>query len=263
MIRQVITFLRKLVPEIRPLLPTGLTFIHYWTDSPTSQYRNKNIFSLVSNHKSQFGVSAAWNYFEAGCGKGPCDGVGGTAKRLADQGMNAKKVRIQDANDFFSWASQYNSTTNLKYMYISKDECATEREIIQSKQNELRLVQGTMSLHAVAAVAPGKVKSRKTSCYCSKCFGEAGFIEPTECIWKRHLIFNTSATEKLSLKKDDWVAAIYDGKWYVGQGLEDDRESSFINFMENATGNSTEAKFKWPRNKDKFGAPATQIQINK
>ena len=28
--------------------------VHYWTDSPTSQYRNKTIFSIVSSHEEHF-----------------------------------------------------------------------------------------------------------------------------------------------------------------------------------------------------------------
>jgi hypothetical protein len=32
---------------------------------PTSQYRNKMIFSVVANHHELFGVDASWTYFEA------------------------------------------------------------------------------------------------------------------------------------------------------------------------------------------------------
>jgi hypothetical protein len=61
-----------------------LSQCHYWTDSPTSQYRNKLIFDVVANHKSLYDCCTVWNYFEAGHGKGPCDGLGWTVKRMAD-----------------------------------------------------------------------------------------------------------------------------------------------------------------------------------
>ena len=49
----------------------------YDTGSPTSQYRNKQIFSILANHDRLFpDVKAFWLYFEAGHGKNPCDGVG-------------------------------------------------------------------------------------------------------------------------------------------------------------------------------------------
>ena len=78
----VYAILKKLIPEIKIIIP-DLKMVHYWTDSPTSQYRNKSIFNIVCNHEKWLeGGAAAWNYFEAGHGKGPCDGIGGTAKDL-------------------------------------------------------------------------------------------------------------------------------------------------------------------------------------
>ena len=47
----VFAILRKLVPEIKKIVP-NLDMVHYWTDSPTSQYRNKSIFSIVCDHRN-------------------------------------------------------------------------------------------------------------------------------------------------------------------------------------------------------------------
>ena len=63
----------------------GATHVHYMTDSPVSQYRNKFLFFTLSNHLTMFGVAATWHYFEKGHGKGPCDGVGGAVKHGAGQ----------------------------------------------------------------------------------------------------------------------------------------------------------------------------------
>lgn len=46
-------------------------------------------------------------FFYAGHGKGPCDGLGGSTKRLADEAVKSGKVIIQDANDFFVGHSQH------------------------------------------------------------------------------------------------------------------------------------------------------------
>ena len=62
--------LQKTMPYVNV---EGLDQVHYWTDSPTSQYRNKTTFSIVIRHEY---AKAAWNYFEARHGKGPCDGIG-------------------------------------------------------------------------------------------------------------------------------------------------------------------------------------------
>ncbi|KAI8514059.1 hypothetical protein Bbelb_083830 [Branchiostoma belcheri] len=99
----VFAILQRVVPEVRH---PDVKYIHYWTDSPSSQYRNKTMFSVISEHEALFGIPACWNYFEAGHGKGPCDGIGGTAKRMADQAVTIQGTTIQDAHEFYMWASQ-------------------------------------------------------------------------------------------------------------------------------------------------------------
>ena len=80
----VFQFMKQLVPKIREDLPMNVTFVHYVTDSPSSQYRNTQMFSVLARHQELLATDASWLYFEAGHGKGPCDGVGGASKRMAD-----------------------------------------------------------------------------------------------------------------------------------------------------------------------------------
>lgn len=67
--------LEKLIPEIKTLI-SSIEFINYWTDGPTSQYRNRKKKITIANHMEIFGMRARWNYFEVGRGKGPSDGLG-------------------------------------------------------------------------------------------------------------------------------------------------------------------------------------------
>jgi hypothetical protein len=53
----VYTILKKLISELKMLVP-DIRRIHYLTDSPTSQYRNKSIFRLISTHEEEFGVQS-------------------------------------------------------------------------------------------------------------------------------------------------------------------------------------------------------------
>ena len=53
-----------------------------------------------------------WYNFEVGHGKGPCDGRGGTTKRMADEAVKSGKVVIQDATDFFAWTQHQWNTEN-------------------------------------------------------------------------------------------------------------------------------------------------------
>ncbi|KAI0225591.1 hypothetical protein LSAT2_023662, partial [Lamellibrachia satsuma] len=63
-----------ILQQFMPMLKEGLPHIrqvHYFTDSPTSQYRNVSITTMLLKHESMFQLRADWLFFEAGHGKGP------------------------------------------------------------------------------------------------------------------------------------------------------------------------------------------------
>ena len=185
----VFAILKKLLSEMKLASP-NLTHVHYYTDSPTSQYRNKTIFYIISKHKSLFGVSASWNYFEAGHGKGPCDGVGGSVKRMADEAVRQQKVIIQDASDFFSWTQQYMSASSVSFTFVSQQDCKAAQQEIEAF-GDIKTVTGTMKIHAVASLQDheqAEVIARETSCYCEQCFSNGVFSVDSPCKWKRHLL---------------------------------------------------------------------------
>ena len=64
-------------------------------------------------------------YLETGDGKGPCDGVGGSVKKLAETAVKKGQI-ISSAVDFFNWAK--NTTGNIKYVYVAaRDVSVCER----------------------------------------------------------------------------------------------------------------------------------------
>ena len=65
----VLAFIKHIIPILKELI-TDISFIHYISDSPTSQYRNKYMFNVIAEHRMRFGLGASWQYFEAGHGKG-------------------------------------------------------------------------------------------------------------------------------------------------------------------------------------------------
>ena len=57
--------------------------IIYFSDGAAAQYKNRKNFLNLCHHKADLGVEAEWHFFATSHGKGPCDGLGGTVKRLA------------------------------------------------------------------------------------------------------------------------------------------------------------------------------------
>ena len=149
----VLSFLYEILPEVKALVP-DLELCHYWTDSPTSQYRNILIFDTVVNHDSIFNRRAVWNYFEAGHSKGPCDGLRGTVKRMADNAVNTGKVWIQNASGFYAWVIS-SSLSNVTFKYVSDAQIAGKVSAMSKFADALKTAKGTMKIHAVVgAVIP-------------------------------------------------------------------------------------------------------------
>ena len=62
---------------------TPVKKIYYFSDGAASQYKNRKNFINACHHSSDFNISAEWHFSATSHGKGACDGIGGTVKRLA------------------------------------------------------------------------------------------------------------------------------------------------------------------------------------
>ena len=69
-------------------------------------------------------VRGDWLYFEAGHGKGPCNGVGGAANRRADEAVKRSVASIQTAQDFFDWGNA--KDTAITYLFTTCHETCHE-----------------------------------------------------------------------------------------------------------------------------------------
>lgn len=283
--RTVVAILLKLVPLLKEHIPE-LTKVHYWTDSPSSQYRNRFIFQTICKHGEMFDVEAAWNYFECGHGKGVCDGIGGTAKRQAADAVKQGKVLIQDATDFFKWASD--NQKEITYLMYSRDEYNDASKIVSSF--DCQAVPGTMKVHTVVPADNNSILVRHVSCYCPQCLeGNSrceGWVKrtlrPKGQISKEGPIttvndggeastsINTMneggeashSKDNISVAAGEYVAAMYANEWYLGRVLEVDEEDqdAQMTFMVNVRSKQG-TKFKWPHPCDELWIPLQDVII--
>ena len=184
----VFAFMKELIPQVKSCYPK-LKLLHYWTDSPTSQYRNKTIVTFLSLRQKLFSMKASWNYFKAGHGKGPCDGIGGTAKRMADEAIKHKTVEIQDALDFYRWAEESQGESEAHYVFVSKDDITKNAEHLSDLCKDIISVKGTMKAHSAQPTGDYKVLICDTSCFCHNCHpGNASDKETAKCVVVGHSI---------------------------------------------------------------------------
>ena len=125
-----------------------VTMINYISDSPYSQYRNKYIYFLIANHHFLYGYGAVWHCLECGHGKGSCDGVGGTVKRLADQ-ASLHGSEIVDADSLYLWATTINSSIHFSFVTVDEFELA-EEDIRKLRDLKMKTALGISSrLHSI------------------------------------------------------------------------------------------------------------------
>ena len=259
----VFALLRSLVPQLIELIPT-LEYIHYWTDLPMNQYRNKTIFKIISCHTEYFNVSASWNYMEAGHGKGPCDPIGGTAKRKADLAVKNEKAIIQDAQDFFKWAKTTEDASLIKFTFLSRKEYEDAKSFLNQVCNDITRVEGTLKLHAVFPHEANRIWVRDLSCFCKNCF-TTSFQSDTACKgWRlANLKLSNAPAPGQNVSPDigDHVAAVYkyDQKVYVGKVIEFDESEVHISFYKHNGSITNNTIFNKPKRKDEVWTPNDHI----
>lgn len=117
--------------------------LHFVSDSPANQYRNKKIFYFLQHfipHKFPSLRKITWNYSEAGHGKGAPDGVGATIKRTCDRLVALGK----DIEKFVAAAKEKNENI---YIEIIKGEDIEGVE--KYVPDFINCFKGTMKIHQV------------------------------------------------------------------------------------------------------------------
>ena len=74
---------------------SGLENIEYFSDGCAAQYKNRKNFMNLCMHEQDFGVKASRTFFPTSHGKQPCDGIGGTVKRLVSKASLQRSLKDQ------------------------------------------------------------------------------------------------------------------------------------------------------------------------
>ena len=168
-------------PKIRDDQQT-LQHIHYITDSPSSQYRHIHIFSVLAKHQQLLGTDTSWLYFEAGHGKGPCDGISGSSKRMADDYVR-RGHSILTAADY----AKYGDSSGTEYLVVTKDDIGESRLALDAMMTSTT-VKGTMTYHAAVCLQHGVLMMPTTPCYGSCCFHHGEYVLGCQG-WTEHVLF--------------------------------------------------------------------------
>ena len=145
--------------------------MHFFSDGPTTQYKQELNFYLFSNNIEERGLKfSTWNFFESGHGKGIPDGVGATIKRTADAAVR----RGRDCTNARDMVDIVESTGPKTRIFLIPEK-AIDGAITSLANATVTPVKGTMKLHQIATTSTNTFSYRDISCMCTqgtvcKCF---------------------------------------------------------------------------------------------
>ena len=151
--------------------------VHYWSDGPSSQFKNQFNFTNLKFHEKDYQCMADWSFFATSHGKGENDGLGGDVKNAVWRQTMQLKVVVNNLFDFVDVAQK--TFPHFKIVAFLSAEVRKDSEFLQNRYSERsRTLPGTQKFHFIS-IKDGKVVGNFTSPSCS-CHGTTTTIKETD-----------------------------------------------------------------------------------
>ena len=240
-------FLSKLLTELKTFLSFEL--IHYFSDGSAAQYKNFKNFMNLCHHYTDYGIRAEWNFFATSHGKSPCDGIGGTVKRLAARASLQRPIDNQILTPLNLYDFCKESITGISFIYVDSDEVDNIKDNQEKRFSTGNTVAGTRDNHKFVPVNENQVCVSRIS------------NDNTSFIANVNESYNNNSTKLISLSDlspGNFVACIYDAHWWIGHVCEisEEQEDVFIDFMHP---HGMAQSFYWPSTKDNCWVPEQHV----
>lgn len=199
------------------------TKIVYFSDGCASQYKNRKNFANLCFHAQDFGMPAEWHFFATSHGKGPCDGVGGTVKRLAARASLQRPYenQILTARQIFEFGCA--SIPAVNFHFTSVEDHERESTFLEKRFESTRTIAGTHRLHSFRPISTDKLEVKDFS---------ANEDKRIECVFAN---CNPSFDNVVNITANTgYITAVYDRAWwlaYVTKAIPDSGEVE-VSFLE-------------------------------
>lgn len=141
-------FQKKLIQYLKRRFD-DVSKLYYFSDGAPQQFKNKSAFANLCHHEADFQVKAEWHFFATAHGKGPCDGLAGTIKRLASRRalQIGTKSEILTSKALYDWACE--SFENIDFAFISDERYKLYQTKLAPRFANAVTVKGTQSIHCI------------------------------------------------------------------------------------------------------------------
>ena len=191
-----------------------------------------------------FNVEAEWHFFATAHGKGPCDGIGGTVKRLATKGSLQRPFtdQIQTPIQLYEWAK--GAIKSVHFQFISTTKYEAEDLLLRKRLDSALTIVGTHSFHAYYPI-PNETNKLMVKVYSHSPTSE---------------IVRVSTQRDILAMKDisGYVICEYSSRWWLALVIEtyDDQEEVKVSFLHPA---GPSPSFSFPHRVDELLVSRMQV----
>ena len=229
-------FIQVVIGSLKLLLP-NLKHVHYFSDGASSQYKNHKNFTNLVHHHAGFNATAEWNFFATS------DGIGGTVKRLAARAslQAPREGQILNPDSFYQWCRS--NISGIEFAFVSSEEIEEHGCAISDRLSTGRTIPGTRSHHKFVPTLGGLKLFRLSADTLSTMISKEK---------------SASELRHSDLKEGQYVAVVYDTKWYIGIVEQKcmENEDIYVSFM-SCCGPSH--NLFWPQRKEESWVPLIHV----
>lgn len=235
--KEIMEWLTEHYPQVRK--------VHYFSDGCAAQYKNRNNFKNLCEHKNDFSVDAEHSFFATSHGKSVCDGLGGTVKRVLRKAslQLADDEQITTAASVFSFCKA--KIDNITFHFLDKINVDSLRKNLEERFLTTRTIPGTRSFHYYKPLSSDLLEIRR--------------VTDSE---KPSLVFSFSENAPkwtcIRPQPSSFVAAVYDDRWYYAlvKNVCDEQEDTELLFLHPP---GPAVSFFWPQREDFCFVPLDNI----
>lgn len=139
--------------------------VFYVSDGEPQQFKNIKNFLNLYHHKDDYDIAAEWHFFATAHGKGPCDVIGGTIKRMAARAslQLPPDRQITTPQELYEWASQPGNLPNIAVKFSPTSRYDEAKRDLERRLKTVKPIPGTQKLHCVVPQENGMISVKPFS----------------------------------------------------------------------------------------------------
>lgn len=225
-------------------LITNLEKIYYFSDGSAAQFKNRKNFSNICHHANEFNINVEWHFYATAHGKGVCDGLGGTVKRLAARASLQRPYehQIMTPYQLFIWCKA--NILSTEFIFVSSQDHQEEETLLEERFLAAKSIPGTQKFHTFLPESDNEILAKVFS-----------FSNESH----RFSLSGKDIKQTLTFEHiNGYVTCIYEDQWWLGLVLCKDSATGTVTLKFLHPAGPTPS-FTYPQDEDVLDVPISDI----